>query len=394
MIVDLVLIVVMIAYAVSGFRQGLVVGLLSLGGFVAGAVLAIKVIPGLADGLTPGFQRSAIIVVCVLLAAWIGQVLGALLGHSVRRQMSESPAQTVDQLLGALAGLIAVALVLWFIAGALRASPSPPVARAISSSRVLSAIDRIVPSPIAALAEDLRSTVAGSAFPRVFSGVGPEQIAPIRSPDPAIVSDEVLLKAAGSIVKITGAAVACDRGQEGSGAVIAPQRVITNAHVVAGVREPYVQVGGVGKQLAARVVAFDPRRDLAVLAVPALRAPALAQGKDLGRGADAIVAGFPRNGPFKASAARVRQVIQASGEDIYASPGVVREVYSLFADVQPGNSGGPLLDRNGALAGVVFAKSLDDNQTGYALTLGEVAPVIQAGSTASDSVSTGNCAAG
>jgi S1-C subfamily serine protease len=393
-IVDLVLIIVMIAYAVSGFRQGLVVGLLSLGGFVAGAVLAIRIVPGLADGLTPGFQRSAIIVICVLLAAWIGQVLGALLGHSVRRQMSESPAQTVDQLLGAVAGLIAVALVLWFIAGALRASPSPPVARAISESRVLAAIDRIVPSPIAALAEDLRSTVAGSAFPRVFSGVGPEQIAPIRSPDPSIASDEVVRKASGSIVKITGAAVACDRGQEGSGAVIAPQRVITNAHVVAGVREPYVQVGGVGKQLAARVVAFDPRRDLAVLAVPGLRAPALPQGQDLGRGADAIVAGFPRNGPFKASAARVRQVIQASGEDIYASPGVVREVYSLFADVQPGNSGGPLLDRNGALAGVVFAKSLDDDQTGYALTLDEAEPVIQAGSKAADSVPTGNCAAG
>jgi S1-C subfamily serine protease len=393
-IVDLVLIVVMIAYAISGFRQGLVVGLLSLGGFVAGAVLAIKVVPGLADGLAPGFQRSAIIVVCVLLAAWIGQVLGALLGHSMRRQMSESPAQTVDQLLGAVAGLVAVALVLWFIAGALRATPFPPMARAISSSRVLSAIDRIVPSPLASLAEDLRSTVAGSAFPRVFSGVGPEQIAPIRSPDPAIASDEVVRQASGSIVKITGAAVACDRGQEGSGAVIAPQRVITNAHVVAGVKEPYVQVAGVGRQYPARVVSFDPRRDLAVLAVPALQAPPLPEGDNLARGDDAIVAGFPRNGPFKVNAARVRQVIQASGEDIYARPGVVREVYSLFADVQPGNSGGPLLDRNGALAGVVFAKSLDDNQTGYALTLDEAEPVIQAGTTASKTVSTGDCAAG
>ena len=195
-------------------------------------------------------------------------------------------------------------------------------------------------------------------------------------------------------MKITGAAVACDRGQEGSGAVIAPQRVITNAHVVAGVKEPYVQVGGVGRQYPARVVSFDPRRDLAVLAVPALQAPPLPEGDNLARGDDAIVAGFPRNGPFKVNAARVRQVIQASGEDIYARPGVVREVYSLFADVQPGNSGGPLLDRNGALAGVVFAKSLDDNQTGYALTLDEVEPVIQAGTTASGTVSTGDCAAG
>ena len=201
-------------------------------------------------------------------------------------------------------------------------------------------------------------------------------------------------RAATSIVKITGVAASCNRGQEGSGWVVAPERVVTNAHVVAGTSSDHVRIQGTGRSYDASVVVFDPQRDLAVLSVPGLPAPALTQGPNLKRSDSAIVAGFPLDGPYRLDPARVRDTLTATGADIYGNPGAVREVYSLFARVEPGNSGGPLLSVSGEVVGIVFAKSLDDDQTGYALTLDEARPVLEAAGSAFSPVSTGGCAAG
>jgi S1-C subfamily serine protease len=392
--IDLILIVVMILYAVSGFRQGLVVGVLSLGGFLGGALVAMVLVPRVADHFQAGIHRSFIVLAGVLLLAWLGQILGSIVGVRLRQTVTFRPARMVDQIFGAVVGLVSVALVLWFIGGALRASPSPMVARAVASSTVLRAIDDVVPQRLSALAEDFRDSVAGSTFPRVFAGVTPEEILPVPPPDPRAMSEAVLAEASGSIVKITGEAEACGRGQEGSGFVVVTHRVVTNAHVVAGMSAPQVQIAGTGRQYQAKVVLFDAQRDIAVLAVPRLPAPALDLGDDLARGDDAVVAGFPRDGPFTASAARVRSVVQAGGEDIYGRSGVVREVYQVYAEVQPGNSGGPLLAPDGSVVGIVFAKSLDDATTGYALTMAESLPDVRAGIVADTAVSTGGCAVG
>jgi S1-C subfamily serine protease len=394
-VIDLVLAVVIVSYAVSGWRQGLAVGALSLTGFLAGALLAMKIVPPMAEGLDEGLQRTFTVLVSVLLFAWLGQLGGALLGARLRQHLTVRPAQLADQLFGMIAGVVAVVLVLWFVGGALRGSPAPQINRAVSSSRLLTSVDHYMPNQFDTLAENFRRAVAGTNFPRVFEGVAPEQILPVPSPDPGAVPQSVLTRAQRGIVKIVGDAAECGRGQEGSGAVIAPQRVVTNAHVVAGVDAPTVQVAGTGERRPARVVLFDPQKDVAVLAVPGLRAtPLRLASSDLAHGDDAVVAGFPRNGPFAAGAARVRAVLSAVGEDIYGKPGVTREVYSLYANVQQGNSGGPLLDTSGRVAGIVFAKSLDDVSTGYALTLKEVIGEIRAGIDAKSTVSSGSCAAG
>jgi S1-C subfamily serine protease len=392
--IDLILIIVIVLYAVSGFRQGLLVGALSLGGFLLGALLAMTIVPVVADDLPAGIQRSFVVLAGVLALAWLGQFVGSMVGVQLRQAVTFRPARVVDQVFGAVAGLVSVALVVWFIGGALRASPEPTIARTMASSTVLRALDEVMPQQLSALADDFRETVAGSTFPRVFAGVSPEEILPVPSPNPEAMSDQVLAEATESIVKITGEAEACGRGQEGSGFVVAEHRVATNAHVVAGMSAPQVQVAGVGRQYRATVVLFDARRDIAVLAVPRLPAPPLDLDEDLTRGDDAVVAGFPRNGPFTASAARVRSVVQASGEDIYGKAGVVRQVYQLYAQVQPGNSGGPLLAPDGDVVGIVFAKSLDDDTTGYALTMAEALPDLQAGIATNAPVSTGSCAAG
>ena len=393
--IDVILLVVIVSYAISGYRQGLAVGALSLGGFLVGALIAMAIVPPMAAGLQQGIQRSFIVLVCVLLFAWLGQLGGALLGAQLRRNLTLRSAQVADQLLGMVAGVAAVVLVLWFVGGALRASPAPDVNRAVSSSRLLTTVDRLMPQGLDALAENFRHAVADSDFPRVFEGVAPEQIAPVPAPDPKAVSNSTVRRAEKSIVKIVGEAPACRQGQEGSGAVISTGHVVTNAHVVAGVERPTVQVGGAGPMLKARVVLFDAKRDIAVLDVDGLRAPALRMAdENLPKAADARVAGFPGNGGFEAGPARVRNIISAVGEDIYGGPGVTREVYSLYATVKPGNSGGPLLSKDGKLAGVVFARSLDDASTGYALTLNEVSSDIAAGRDATSQVSTGGCVEG
>ena len=392
--IDVVLLLIMLGYAISGFRQGLVVGVLSLGGFLGGAVLAMLISPLLLSSMDAGPRRSVVVLLAVIVTAWVGQYAGAMVGGRMREGVPNGPLASADHVAGAVAGLVAVSLVLWFVAGAVRGAPSPALARTVGSSKVIQAIDGLVPGQFTGVAETFRNAVGGSTFPRVFAGVGPENIAPVSAPDQSVLSTAAVVKARRAVVKITGEATSCGRGQEGSGVIISAQRVVTNAHVVAGVKNPFVQVGGTGKRYRAQVVSFDPRRDLAVLRVPALKTKALPVGTDLRRGDVAVVAGFPNDGPFRASAARVRSIVRASGQDIYGRPGAVRSVYSLYVNVQPGNSGGPVLNSAGQIVGIVFAKSLDDTTTGYALTLAESRAVIEAGARLSQAVSTGGCTDG
>jgi S1-C subfamily serine protease len=392
-VLDVVLLLVLIGYGLSGLRQGLLVGVLSVAGFVGGAVLGMSLLPHVVGTWDPGLRRTAVSVVGVLAVAWALQLLGAVIGRRLRGVVSWAPARALDSALGAVAAVVAVALVTWFVAGAVRGGPVPALARAVASSKVVAVIDDVVPPQADDLFAGFRSVVEAQDFPRVFAGLTQEPIAPVEPPDASVVGP-VAAEAAGATVKITGIAAACQRGREGSGFVAAPDRVVTNAHVVAGVDAPTVQVGGLGPALPASVVVFDPERDLAVLAVPHLRVEPLGVGRDLGRSADAVVAGFPQDGPFTTVPARVREVVSARGKDIYGSRTVVRQVYSLAARVLPGNSGGPLLDAGGSVVGVVFARSLDDAGTGYALTLAEVRPVLQEAQEATQRVGTGPCAAG
>ncbi len=202
--------------------------------------------------------------------------------------------------------------------------------------------------------------------------------------------DPAVRKVEPSVLKVTGVAESCRKRIEGSGFVYAPERVMTNAHVVAGVREPQVEVDG--ELLAADVVLFDPARDVAVLAVPGLTAPPLrpaAQPAEREQGA--IVVGYPQDGPFRADAARIIRVQDARGKDIYQQDDVVREIYSVRGLVRQGNSGGPLVDTAGDVLGVVFAAAADDQTIGYVLTWDEVSSSAQDGRERTEPVSTGDC---
>jgi S1-C subfamily serine protease len=227
-------------------------------------------------------------------------------------------------------------------------------------------------------------------LPEVFGGIGPDSVTPVAPPDPKLAHSHAVRVAEPDVVKVTGVAPECSRQLEGSGFAFAPDRVMTNAHVVAGVSSPTVQTTG-GRPLSATVVLYDPQRDVAVLDVPGLGGTPLQFSSPIRRGDNAVVVGYPENGPFDAVAARVRTVQNARGPDIYQDRQVTRQIYALYATVRPGNSGGPLLTLGGRVAGVVFAAAVDNAHTGYALTAGEVAGDAHQGASATGRVSTQGC---
>lgn len=397
-VLDYLLLLLLLSYGVTGYRQGLVVSALSLAGFLTGGAIAMWLLPQAIHQWTEfessPLLRSVVLIAGVFILASVGQAIAVTLGGRLRSQLRIKPAQAFDSVLGAIAVVISASVLVWFIAGALRGGAPAPIAQAIGESRVLRTIDTVVPPETSKLFAGFREVLDREGFPRVFEGLEAERIAPVAPPDQSVGQTPGVLRAAGSVIKITGVAESCNRGQEGSGWVVAPDKVVTNAHVVAGLKSATVRIHGTGRSYTGRVVIFDPRRDLAVLDVPGLPAEALRQGPELKRGDSGVVAGFPLDGPYRLDPARVREVVQAKGSDIYGQPGTSREVYSLFAQVQPGNSGGPLLSPEGRVVGVIFAKSLDDTRTGYALTLDEARPVLDAATSASSPVDTGPCVAG
>jgi S1-C subfamily serine protease len=394
-VIDILLLLLIGAYTYFGYRQGFLVSGLSLVGFLGCGALAMWLLPDLIGSHLEGsgdLRGSLFLVGGVLTCAALGQGLAGAIGARLKNRVRFAPAHYLDAALGAVASLVAISLLTWFVAGAVR-GVAGPVSRQIGRSHVVATLDDVVPARAAQLFTGFRGLLDRGGFPKVFESLGPERILPIDPPDDTVATTKAVRQAAASMVKVTGVARSCDRSQEGSGWVVAPERVVTNAHVVAGERSQVVRIGGVGTAYDARVVVFDPKRDIAVLDVPGLPAPPLKLGQDVGRGTSAIVAGFPQNGPYRVGAARVRQVISATGNDIYDRPGIARQVYSLYARVRPGNSGGPLLGTDGKVIGIVFATSLDDPSTGYALTMHEAMPVLRLAAGASAPVRTGGCAA-
>jgi len=389
---DIVLLISAVSFAFSGYRQGFVVGVLAFVGFLGGGMIGLLVAPTVVGGLDAGLFQSLVAVAVVLAAATTGQVLLGWVGSVARDRITWAPARALDATMGALVSVLAMLLVTWFLASSLRPGPLPSLSRQISDSRVVTAVDAVMPEEARTLFSSFRRVLDDNGLPTVFGGLSPERIRPVAPPDSAIANSPAVTRAGASVVEIAGTADACSRSLDGSGFVVSRHHVLTNAHVVAGVDGPDVRIGGEGRRYGSRVVVFDPERDLAVLYVPDLDATALTFDHGASRGDEAVVAGFPQGGPYRLEPARIRDTIDARGPDIYQRNQVTREVFSLLANVQPGNSGGPLLSPTGDVYGVVFAKSLDDARTGYALTADEVGPVVRAGRGKRSEVDTGDCA--
>lgn len=389
-VVDLVLIVLALLFAVNGYRQGFVVGGLSFVGFFGGALLGIQLAPIAAEQVESPAARIALSLAIVFGIAIGGQALAAYAGSHIRRSIQNEATRVADDVGGAVVSVVAVLLVAWMVAAPLASSSLPWLAREVRSSAIVHGVDRVMPNAVRGVYDSLRDAVDTNGFPDVFSGLTPTDARPVDPPDPELAASPVVRRAHQSVVKVLGDAPSCARRIEGSGFVYARERVMTNAHVVAGTRRVQIEAGG--ERLTGKVVVYDSQRDLAVIYVKGLDAPPMQFAPQEGtNGQDAIVVGYPLDGPYRATAARVRDVRMVRGPNIYDSATVVREVYSIRSQVRSGNSGGPLLASDGTVLGVIFAAAADDTDTGYALTYDEAAPVADAGRSRTVAVATGAC---
>jgi S1-C subfamily serine protease len=395
-LLDLILIVLAAAFAVAGYRQGFIIGVLSFAGFLGGVAIGAVFAPKISETLASSLSWQAFIAILVVFAAAvIGMVVASGLGVALRSRVRGRPATVLDSLGGALVNVVAVLLVAWLIGSFVAYSPFPAISSQVNNSIVLKAVDRLVPHSALTLPgfPPLRSLLTSGPYTQVFSALGAESALTLRPPDQALLDSAGLRKARPSIVKIMGVAPSCSKRIEGSGFVISPEHVLTNAHVVAGVTQgPYVYTTH-HHQFRATVVLYDPQRDLAVLYVPGLGAKPLSFNFQASYGQNAIVAGYPFDHSFTADPARIDIAEEAVGPNIYQTSQVKRQIYPIRALVRPGNSGGPLLSPAGQVYGVVFAAAVSIKETGYALTAAEVVGDAVHGEQETQPVSTEQCQA-
>ncbi|MCW2743332.1 MAG: Trypsin-like serine protease with C-terminal domain [Blastococcus sp.] len=389
--VDLVLIALALLFALSGFRQGLLVSATSILGFLGGAVLGAQLSGPVADRIDgSSVTRVFAALVVVLAGALLGQILAGAAGRALRSRVTWEPAKMVDSVAGAVVSAASVLLVAWMVASPLASSPFPQVSSQVRQSALVQAVDRAVPDGVRKVYDNLRDAIDRRGLPDVLDPLTPTEVRDVPAPDNALTGSPVVASVQGSVVKVSGIAPSCSRQIDGSGFVYAPERVMTNAHVLAGVTDPIVHAEG--EEYDATPVYVDEEVDVAVLAVPGLPQTPLSFGVDPADfGDDAIIMGFPGGGPFWVGPARVRDRGEISGPDFRNSQTVVRDVYALFGTVRAGNSGGPLFAPDGTVLGVVFASAIDDPNTGYALTAQQVAEAARQGSRALAEVGTGPC---
>src|SRR5215218_7134472 len=244
-LVDLVLIALALLFALSGFRQGLLVSATSIVGFLGGAVLGAQLSGPVADRIDGGsVTRVFAALVVVLAGALLGQLLAGAIGRAVRRKVTWEPAKMVDSVAGAVVSAAAVLLVAWMVASPLASSPFPQVASQVRQSALVQAVDHTVPDGVRAVYENLREAIDRRGLPDVLDPLTPTQVRDVPAPDQSLQTSEVVAAVQGSVVKVSGIAPSCSRQIDGSGFVYAPERVMTNAHVLAGVTDPVVHAGG------------------------------------------------------------------------------------------------------------------------------------------------------
>lgn len=391
-VADIIFLLLALAGLTAGFRAGVfsVAGLVC--GLVAGAAATPWLLPLIARELPETGWRSSMVIGAAVLLLALGAAVGASIGRFLRRGADRIRLRPLERLLGGALGLLAGVASVSLIGAAVASSGIPTVSSAVASSSVLRFIDRVTPDALTAAMARLHSAVLGDTVLPTINGLIDEDLL-LAAPDPAQIDtdDPALAAAAASVARISGIAYGCGTASTGSGFVAAPDRIVTNAHVVAGVETPLVELPGEPAR-DGRIVYFDPVDDLAVVAVDVDAAP-LALDDTLAAGGVGAVQGYPHGGPFRTVPAGVLGSGSSTVPDIYGGGGAPRSMFTLDADIEPGNSGGPLLTQQGAVAGVVFARDTVRPGVGYAMTLAELLPVLASVDASADPapVATGRC---
>jgi S1-C subfamily serine protease len=382
---DAVLLVLVALAAIQGLRLGAVMQVLSFGGFWLGLVVGALLTPVAAGAVHGPVSKTLVVVIVFFGCAGLFGALGRIAGARSSRFVHRLRLGPLDAGLGVAVAVIATLLATWLVAGILVNSRYSVLDTGIEQSRIVRAMNSVLHAPPPIFSR-VASFLAAEGFPVVFAGLPPTAAGPVHVPSDVAAESAA---AAPSTVKVVGEA--CGLIQEGSAFVVAPGLVVTNAHVVAGVQRPQI-VDMDGQVHDAVPVLFDPELDVALLRVPGLdRRPLHLDPGTVARGTTGAALGFPGGGPLAVQPAGVRAAFAATGLDIYGRNNIVRQVYELDATIRPGNSGGPLVEPDGEVVGVVFARSTTDSRVGYALASPAVLADVHRAETRSGTVGTGAC---
>ncbi|HSX15188.1 MAG TPA: MarP family serine protease [Candidatus Saccharimonadales bacterium] len=387
-VVDLIIIFFAVGALVRGFSIGLVRQAGSTIGFLvglfAGSWLANLIVGREGTAITKSLTSLLLVLLGGLLCMTIGEMLALRLKEKLTRVEA---LDKFDGALGSVMAAVTLVFAIWLGTSILVLGPANNFQQSLKGSRILSSLNQHLP-PATSLLSSLNKLIDPNGFPQVFSGLEPNPRGTANLPDVGSFNG-VVKDTAASVVRVQG--TGCGGIVEGSGFVVQPGEVATNAHVVAGVANPKV-IDHNNRLFDTRVVWFDPDLDLAVLQVDGLDARALKlDASEQASGTPGIVAGYPGGGSFDVQPAAVIDHFMAYGRNIYGQGSTTRDVYSVQAKVIPGNSGGPLIGRDGTVLGIVFATSTSYNNVGYALTGHQVAGELATAEHSSTVRDTGSC---
>ncbi|MFG6197943.1 MarP family serine protease [Nonomuraea sp. JJY05] len=390
-LLDLVLIALVIGFGVTGYRQGLITGVMRFVGFIGGCVFGIFLAPPVAQLVNGAVAQALVALVVVLVMAALGQLATNALASVVRAHVTWERAKAIDAAGGTVVSALSVLVIAWLAGSLLVSSSFAPVVEQIRGSAVLTTIDAVMPESARSWQKPFKQFIDHSDFPPVLDAIGGAPRVDVPAPSAAVLRSPGLAQAMTGIVRVVGVAQSCNKQIQGTGFVYAPEHVMTNAHVVAGVNANLEITDHTGQSHAATVVLYNPRRDVAVLHAPGLNLPHLTFASDVRKGDDAIIAGYPQDRGFTARPARIAELQAATSPDIYRRTEVTRDVYYIRGPIEQGNSGGPLLTPAGQVSGVIFAAVSSQVETGYVLTAGEVAEDARTAATSTRPVSTQVC---
>lgn len=385
-LLDVILVIVLLGFLIIGLGRGLWATLGGALGFVVGLAAAFFAIPRVAEWVGEPVWRVVAVVAVAILLVIVGHAIGSAIGGRVGGLFRSPALRVFGSLIGGVLNLAVAAFAIAVLSFSLSAMGFPAVNQQLNQSRVVQTIDAGVPEPIEAWFAEVRSAVTASDIPEIAQLIAPNAA---EAPSDTELS-EAAESAAASVARVSGVAEQCGQSQTGSGFAVSDNRIVTNAHVLAGITAPTVEMPN-GEVLPGRAVYFDPERDLAVLAVDSLESPSLEVSEPLSQGDSGYVMGYPAGGPFSAGAATVQGRDVSVVNNIYGGSPSELEVYQVNADVRQGNSGGPLVSQEGDVAGVVFARAVEGDSVGFAVTAAEAGEVLTSPESFTETVSTGQC---
>ncbi|GAA0193036.1 MarP family serine protease [Glutamicibacter creatinolyticus] len=385
---DIAICIVLLSFFIAGVRRGFMLTVGDMLGLVAGGIAAFFAIPLVSTWVSNPWGRVGLMVGAAAVLILLGQALGRVIATGIRRRLNFDVVRVFDRLMGGALSVLITATVIGALAFSTSSMGIPRLSTEIAQSSMIATIRNATPQFVTSAISSARSAVMAQTLPAIM-----EPFAPVVEPveETGWAPSQAQLDVEDSVAKISGTAAQCGVNLTGSGFVVAPEMVMTNAHVVAGVSAATVEVPD-QELLRAKVVYFDPAADIAVLNVPGLRAETLPMaGQDLVRGDEAAFIGHPAGGPLQIRGAVVASEATVTIADIYEQKTGPLSVYQLTAEVSQGNSGGPLVNEDGQAVGMVFAKSRSDEEVGFAQSLDELEEAMAKAAGRTKSIKTGGC---